>query len=301
MAAVTWLPGARKTPHGAALTYTDTGEPKGCLHTTETGRPSGYRGWKVPPHLEVEAIPGKGVNVQQFIPLDRAAFALRNAPGGAQTNRDGVVQIELIGSCDPKLIRTHRYYDWSKADDAVLLDLARKVIVPISNARGIPLRALRFSAYPGSAGRWSGRLSGPAWDAYSGWLGHQHAPENVHGDPGAFPWDRMITVYTRWLRSQSTPRVPAPRPPLRPSRGTPRPTPAPAPRYVLRRVLLVQRHPLKGADVKAVQRLVGAVVDGVYGQQTAAAVARWQHAHHLAADGVFGPISARAAGWGFAR
>ena len=68
MAAVTWLPGARKTPHGAALTYTDTGEPKGCLHTTETGRPSGYRGWKVPPHLEVEAIPGKGVNVQQFIP-----------------------------------------------------------------------------------------------------------------------------------------------------------------------------------------------------------------------------------------
>jgi hypothetical protein len=29
------------------------------------------------------------------------------------------------------------------------------------------------------------RLSGQQWLDFSGWLGHQHAPENDHWDPGA--------------------------------------------------------------------------------------------------------------------
>lgn len=53
----------------------------------------------------------------------------------------------------------------------------------------------------------------------------------------------------------------------------------------------------EGDDVRAVQRLVGARADGVYGPDTAALVRRWQGLHHLTADGVFGPASTRAAGW----
>lgn len=62
--------------------------------------------------------------------------------------------------------------------------------------------------------------------------------------------------------------------------------------------LLALRSPMMhGDDVRAVQRLVGARADGVFGPETAERLRRWQGLHHLAADGVFGPASARAAGW----
>ncbi len=52
-----------------------------------------------------------------------------------------------------------------------------------------------------------------------------------------------------------------------------------------------------GDDVTRVQQLVGAMPDGAYGPDTAAAVRRWQAGHHLVADGVWGPVSTTAAGW----
>jgi N-acetylmuramoyl-L-alanine amidase len=44
-----------------------------------------------------------------------------------------------------------------------------------------------------------------------------------------------------------------------------------------------------GNAVKAVQAIVGATVDGVFGAQTAAKVKAWQTAHGLTADGIVGP------------
>jgi len=90
----------------------------------------------------------------------------------------------------------------------------------------------------------------------------------------------------------------------------PKPPKPPTPGVrTISRVLKVTK-PLIGADlphgatdVKAVQALVGMNVadqDGVYGHQTAWHVGRWQAAHHLTADGVFGPQSTRAAGWRWA-
>ncbi|RJF81642.1 hypothetical protein D3877_16060 [Azospirillum cavernae] len=54
--------------------------------------------------------------------------------------------------------------------------------------------------------------------------------------------------------------------------------------------------PMADDRVRAIQRVVGAQVGGVYGPATKAAVARWQTAHGLVADGLVGPVTARAMG-----
>lgn len=294
-----WLPAATRDEHPGIrkLAFTDTGEPKGVLHTTEsTGWPS-YSGWKIPPQLTVRASGNRdGVTVRQHIPLDRAGFALRNLPGGVQTNTDRAYQVELVGTCERGgAVHKAGGFFWPEAPDAVLLDLFDKVIQPMSAGLGIPLRALTFQAYPASYGdpKPDGRsnvvrLSGPEWDAYSGWCGHQHVPENIHGDPGDFPWDRMMRVAEAAGRTD---------------RGTVRPTPKPqAARFVLGRVLRYRgrlRPLMKGADVQAVQRALGfkgAAVDGRYGPDTRDAVKAAQRAHRIPDDGIVGPDTTKALG-----
>jgi hypothetical protein len=196
-----WLPEATRDPHGRTLTWSSHRNPKGCLHTTETlGWPT-YQSWTVHPHATVKPIPGKGVEIRQHVPFDQASFSLRNLPGGVETNRDYVFQFELIGTCDRggQPFKAGAYY-WPDADNAVLLDLHRKVIAPLSRAYDIPIHAPVFQAYPGSAGARDApsnavRMRGASFDDYTGWLGHQHVPENVHGDPGAFPWNRMNAMH----------------------------------------------------------------------------------------------------------
>lgn len=190
-----WLPEAVKDHVKAGGTWTEKTDPKGVLHTTEGPSWPTYQGWTIPPHATIKPKPGIGVDVRQHVPFSSSAFALRNLSGGVQTNRDFAFQFELIGTCDEDVHIKNGYYFWPSADDAVLLDLFKKVIWPVSQAFKIPLHALTFKAYPASYGVNNGvRLSGPAWDTYTGWCGHQHVPENVHGDPGAFPWGRMLKL-----------------------------------------------------------------------------------------------------------
>lgn len=67
---------------------------------------------------------------------------------------------------------------------------------------------------------------------------------------------------------------------------------------VIKRVLKYRRiFAMRGEDVKLVQALVGAKVDGAFGPKTSAAVKAWQRKKGLYADGEFGPRSTRAAGW----
>jgi hypothetical protein len=264
-----WLPTAERDPHGRALSYTDTGEPKGCLHTTETSAWPTYRGWTVHPHLTVKPIPHKGIEVRQHVPLDRASFSLRNLDGGAQTNRDRVVQVELIGTCDPA--RAGELYYWHDADDVVLRALFSQVIAPLADLFGIPVRWPADRAYPASYGtRNDVRLTGPAFDAYSGWLGHEHVPENLHGDPGDFPWSRMVGPGT------VTP------PPVRPSWTE-----------EIVKQLPTLRKGDDGAAVKRVQALLCAdgpdvVIDGDYGPKTESAVKAAQKRHDVVVDGIVG-------------
>lgn len=213
-----WLPEATHDVHSSRINpWSTTKNPKGCLHTTEgSGWPT-YAGWSIMPHATILPTPGKGVTVRQHIPFSSAAFALKNEDGGVQTNRADCFQFELVGTC-----ASHGPgYHWPSADDAVLLDLWHKVIKPVSVAYKIPLRAPEFKPYlstgGGSYGKKNGvRLSGAQWTAFTGWLGHQHVPENDHGDPGEFPFARLVK-----LASKDTPPPKPPTPPTPPQPPTP--------------------------------------------------------------------------------
>src|SRR5690606_7154910 len=176
-----WLPNAERIPGESAGAMNGDGSYKILLHSTEgasiEGAVSAYRQHRSWPTLTVDC-PRR--RVVEHLPLNVAARALRNDPGGAdETNRDGTihVQIELVGFAErPASIGGPDDLEW----------LGREVIGPIARLTGVPLRStVDWVAYPASYGkRAAQRLSPTAWDAYSGVLGHQHAPDNDHGDPG---------------------------------------------------------------------------------------------------------------------
>jgi len=58
----------------------------------------------------------------------------------------------------------------------------------------------------------------------------------------------------------------------------------------------VYRTGTKGAGVCLIQRVLGLTPDGKFGKQTAAALKKWQSAHGLQADGVYGAATNRAMG-----
>lgn len=167
-------------------------DPDLCLiHTTEVWGWPPYAGGGEAPHITVKPIPGKGIAVRVHRPPTDVGKSLANRPGGVETNRRGVWQMELMGTCDPS--RKGQLYYWPDADDVVLSALAEYVRPTLVRFK-IPFRAVApFLPYPKSYGSKGGqRLSFAAWNAARGICGHQHAPENDHGDPGAFPIDRFI-------------------------------------------------------------------------------------------------------------
>lgn len=145
----------------------------GVLHTTESTRfvpaPNSYFGHGNYPHFTVWED-----RVWQHISIRKAAKALANRTGGVQTNKEGCIQIEVIGqAANP---------GWSDKTKATVAALMRWIEsqTQIPRACGVT-----FKAYPASYGANGVRLSAERWVGYAGWLGHQHVPENSHGDPGA--------------------------------------------------------------------------------------------------------------------
>jgi hypothetical protein len=107
---------------------------------------------------------------------ERGDRSLRNLPGGVETNnRAGVWQIEIVGHATDI---PHMPERWFRRLGAVVSSLC--------DGKGIP-RAFpcRFVAYPESYGlKAAQRLTGAQWLTVEGIVGHQHVPENTHGDPG---------------------------------------------------------------------------------------------------------------------
>jgi len=132
------------------------------------------------PHFLTEIRAAKGRRNIQMVWLDRAARALRNQAGGVETNRHGVIQWEIVGYSE-----VEHEHDYTEAD---WLWFGRECVGPVCDLLGIPKVAAEFHDYPPENGHRLGsepwRMTDQEWNGHAGLCGHQHAPENAHGDPG---------------------------------------------------------------------------------------------------------------------
>jgi hypothetical protein len=167
-------------------------------HSTEgTSLPS-YGGGASAPNLTAKPdFAARRMRWYQHFDFDVSSRALRNRSGGVETNTLNVCQVEIVGTCDPA---THRR--WGSKPHLYMPSLPSWVIRDLGafarwaylNHR-VPLTSgLTFKAYPGSYGANGVRMSGAQWTRFKGHCGHQHAPENDHGDPGAFPMGAVLAA-----------------------------------------------------------------------------------------------------------
>lgn len=170
----------------------------GVVHTTEgTTLPSYGGGASAPNITGVPDFAAQKLKWYQHYDVDRSARALLNKAGGVETNQANAFQVELVGTCDPatrdKWLREGReFIFWPDAPDWALKEVA-KLVRWLSDNHKIQIKStVTWKAYPASYGNSSVRLTGAQWNAYYGWLGHQHVPENDHGDPGNIDFDRVI-------------------------------------------------------------------------------------------------------------
>jgi hypothetical protein len=168
-----------------------TGGPKRLvLHTTEgwsiESALSAYRAKTIAPQFTVDFVARRWL---QHVDTDRAASAMANLSGGVQTNRDGAVQMEIVGFA-------------AYTQDISDMDLRwlGQILRLICEREGIDL-----NNHPAFVGTEAGtiatttapqRMSYTAWENFNGVCGHQHVPENHHWDPGRFPYDRMLELST---------------------------------------------------------------------------------------------------------
>lgn len=172
-------------------------------HSTEGTSLDGYEGGAVAPTLT--AMPdfaAQRLTWFQHFDFDTSARALVNGAGGVQTNTLNVAQVEVVGTCSPA---THG--DWMRAgvQHLYMPELPAWAVRDLGAfarwthaEHGVPLASeVRFTAYPGSYGATNGvRMSAAQWNGYSGHCGHEHVPENYHGDPGSFPMPAILAAAT---------------------------------------------------------------------------------------------------------
>lgn len=171
-----WIVGVERIPvpngHGGHVGGTWARQPyKWLWHTTEgptiEGALSTYPQTRAVPHLTWEPETGR---IAQHISFAHSATALRNQAGGVETNRDGVIQVEVVG------FARQPFTDGPMKGLATLRDAWRALGIPEVFPAGRPL------AYPQSYGN-NGQRSKTRW-AEAGHFCHSQAPENDHGDPG---------------------------------------------------------------------------------------------------------------------
>lgn len=119
---------------------------------------------------------------RQHYPINQAALTLKNA-GTYKTNRANVCQVEIVAYCDPVKLSSPAHI--SKISDAAYGDLA-ELFYWLSVEWDVPLiNYPKWKPYPESYGDSNGvRMTANQFTTFRGLCGHQHAPGNVHGDPG---------------------------------------------------------------------------------------------------------------------
>jgi len=184
----------------------------GVAHTTEGRTLPGYSGGSMAPTVTgLPLIGQKKIKWYQHYDVDESARALANKLGGVQTNQANAFQIELVGTCDAKNSSTWSgkragtdYIYWPDAPDWALdqvswlvwwLNVNHKVpLTCVSNWLAYGKDTRRPGVVPASYGAHPYRMTGAQWNSFTGWCGHQHVPENDHGDPGGMNFPRVIQL-----------------------------------------------------------------------------------------------------------
>lgn len=175
-------------PHKATVT-------KLVLHTTEGSGYTDYGNGGSAPHFTVKPGPADDAHIRQHIPTTEASKALENRSGGVETNNAGVIQIEIVGSCDRTYAEKNGLRCTEDYGDEDLASVAA-VVAWICEAHGIPLDVGDLDWPTTNAAYLDApqRMSGEEWTEYAGICGHTHVPENVHWDPGALPVARLLEL-----------------------------------------------------------------------------------------------------------
>lgn len=177
-----FYPKALQTVKGNSSGAYTGGPYKGVLHTTEgasgSGALSAFKNNNSWPHFLVDYVG----TVWQFIDTSLSARALQNLSGGVETNRDSAIQIEVVG-----------FAGKPNEHPVVQLDALKALMRWIEQTVGIkpvgPGRA--FATAYGQNGL---RFKNVDWDAFNGWCGHCHVPENDHWDPGAIDLAKLLPL-----------------------------------------------------------------------------------------------------------
>ncbi|MFT2014581.1 LysM peptidoglycan-binding domain-containing protein [Streptomyces sp. 796.1] len=177
----------------------------GVIHTTEGWSVPDYgRGASAPNFTALPDIKAKRLVWHQHFDFDVSSRALVNRAGGVETNQLNAVQVELVGTCDERHAESWSgrkagvgYLFWPEAPDWALAELGRFVRWAhdhhgIRMQSSVTWKAYKKGQVGGSYGANSVRLTGAQWLNYYGWLGHQHVPENSHGDPGDIDFARVL-------------------------------------------------------------------------------------------------------------
>lgn len=149
------------------------------LHTTESSGWPSYPTFS--PTLTFNPWEPQGKRWRQHCFINQAATTLKNA-GDFRTNRANVCQIEIVAWVDPAHSASSAFY--TKISDDAYLDLAR-FYAWLNREWATPVKSgVTWKEYPASYGIRNGvRLSVAQFGTYEGLCGHQHAPEQSHGDP----------------------------------------------------------------------------------------------------------------------
>ncbi|MGH6927768.1 MAG: hypothetical protein ACREEV_05595 [Dongiaceae bacterium] len=165
-----------------------TGGPfRGVIHTTEikgyTPSTKNYYGHFDPPHFTLAMEKGEAKFYQHF-PITFAARALENRARGVETNRRSAIQIEVAWKAaeidqlpDAMLMRLWDWMRWVEGEAGV-----KRSNYP--RFRGNEARGINGV----------GRMTNDEWNAFDGWCGHQHVPENAHWDPGKLDIDLLTRI-----------------------------------------------------------------------------------------------------------
>lgn len=183
------------------------------LHTTEGMGWDNYEGGATAPNLTgMPFIKKRNLEWRQHFSLAVSSRSLVNLAGGVETNTLNVVQIELVGTCDPQHRETWGkkkagvdYIYWPDAPEWALRDLA-DFLAWMHTEWALNLKApAKWPAYPTSyANGGKQRMTNRQWQNFYGVCGHMHVPENVHGDPGNIDIKKVLDL----AKGNVTPKKP---------------------------------------------------------------------------------------------